>query len=81
MGFISRYAEGGDWHLSSVISSNNVNIPELMFGGGRNLFGFVFKKGGKPFNRLAPTTRNGFFMEGGAGCLVCAPFHYEGGVC
>ena len=34
VGFISRYAEGGDWHLSSVISSNDVNIPELMFGGG-----------------------------------------------
>lgn len=50
-------------------------------GGGRNPFGFVFKKGGKPLFRLASYTRNGFFMEGGAGCLVCAPFHYEGGVC
>lgn len=42
---------------------------------------FQEKKGGKPFNRLASYTRNDFsFKKGGAGYLVCTPFHYEGGV-
>ena len=78
---------GGEGNYASLMSSNFADTWTMLtnsdhvVGGGRNQFGFVFKKGGKPLFRLASYTRNDFFMEGGAGCLVCTPFHYEGGVC
>lgn len=83
----SRSYKGGEGNYASLMSSDFADTETMLtnsdfsVGGGRNPFGFVFKKGVKPLFRLASYTRNGFFMEGGAGCLVCAPFHYEGGVC
>ena len=60
---------GGEIHLDSSIQRKDATKV-------------ASQKGGKPFNRLAPTTRNDFsFKKGGAGLTVCTPFYYEGGVC
>ena len=47
-----------------------LNPDHRVGGGGEIHLDSSSKKGGKPFNRLAPRTRNDFFMEGG-GRLIC----------
>ena len=63
-----RIVGGGEIHLDSSSKKRRNKVAS--------------QKGGKPFSRLAPKTRNDFsFKKGGAGYLVCTPFYYEGGVC
>lgn len=78
--------EGGEGNYASLMSSDFADTktmlnPDHRVGGEIHLDSSS-KKGGKPFNRLASYTRNDFsFKKGGAGLIVCTPFHYEGGVC
>jgi hypothetical protein len=83
----SRSYKGGEGNYASLMSSSFAGTetmlnPDRIVGGGEIHLDSSSKKGGKPFNRLASYTRNDFsFKKGGAGLTVCAPFHYEGGVC
>lgn len=79
---------------SNFAGTETMLNPDHIVGGGRNpleasasgmqaelvFLDSSIQKGGKPFNRLAPYTRNDL-QKGGAGLTVCTPFHYEGGVC